>query len=493
MDQNDEEMPTLVSEARAAEGIKLSRIAADDFQLSSLAWLKANHELDDESSVSDDISSNESSEDNEELENKIKSTNSKWGDKRKLSTRERAKMKEAKSLRQSELEMFDIDDKLEHGKKKRRQNKRQLDEDSDEDESDENLKRKKSEKAKKEEFVWETAARERREAEEAEKKAKRKAKLQKKLSDLSESDITPDEDELLDDDSDEEGNGLLSSEEESDMNSNDAPLSEESKEGDDLSELLGGVELDGDWKSFVQRTIKKSKRTKEAVKDHVSITKMVKEKKMKSLRTGDEDLKHNGRRRGMQELLGDDNSNEVDTLLHGITKNTDRSESESDQQSKASKKSLKGKGRNEDELNELYDEIAYSGDEDDSSNGSDKRKQQKKAGTSRVLTGTRKERRAHLQLEYAKTHPEAAALMALQKMEKSTADRRNLTYEILTNKGDRKYYKKDRRNPRVFHRHRYEKAQKRLHGRIPAMKEKRHSYGGEETGINQRVVKSIKL
>ncbi|KAK2960578.1 putative Sas10 C-terminal domain containing protein [Blattamonas nauphoetae] len=92
-------------------------------------------------------------------------------------------------------------------------------------------------------------------------------------------------------------------------------------------------------------------------------------------------------------------------------------------------------------------------------------------------------RRKHLQEEY------------LQKIqaENAATGRRKLSRTILKNEGDKKYYKKDRRNPRVHQRNKYKKAMAKLHGSVPILKEKRHSYGGEESGINMRAVKSTKF
>ena len=74
--------------------------------------------------------------------------------------------------------------------------------------------------------------------------------------------------------------------------------------------------------------------------------------------------------------------------------------------------------------------------------------------------------------------------------------KRAITYAIQKNKGLTPHRKKEVRNPRVKKRLRFEEKQKKLRSVRAVYKgerEGRGGYGGEKTGINRGLVKSIKL
>ncbi|XP_028966625.1 something about silencing protein 10 [Galendromus occidentalis] len=71
--------------------------------------------------------------------------------------------------------------------------------------------------------------------------------------------------------------------------------------------------------------------------------------------------------------------------------------------------------------------------------------------------------------------------------------RRAINYQIAKNKGLTPRRKKEYRNPRVRHRIKYRKANIRRKGQVRAMRNESGHYGGETSGINKRVVKSVKL
>lgn len=71
--------------------------------------------------------------------------------------------------------------------------------------------------------------------------------------------------------------------------------------------------------------------------------------------------------------------------------------------------------------------------------------------------------------------------------------RRAINYQIAKNKGLTPKRKKEYRNPRVRHRIKYRKANIRRKGQVRAMRNESGHYGGETSGINKQVVKSVKL
>ena len=74
--------------------------------------------------------------------------------------------------------------------------------------------------------------------------------------------------------------------------------------------------------------------------------------------------------------------------------------------------------------------------------------------------------------------------------------KRGITYAIAKNKGLHQARKKDVRNPRVKKRKRFEDKKKKLNSMRPVYKSEREGkggYGGERTGINRSLVKSVKL
>ena len=72
-------------------------------------------------------------------------------------------------------------------------------------------------------------------------------------------------------------------------------------------------------------------------------------------------------------------------------------------------------------------------------------------------------------------------------------DRRAITYQIAKNKGLQPKRNKLQRNPRVKHRHKFEKAKVRRKGQVREVRKEVKKYGGEVSGINMRVKKGVKL
>ena len=72
-------------------------------------------------------------------------------------------------------------------------------------------------------------------------------------------------------------------------------------------------------------------------------------------------------------------------------------------------------------------------------------------------------------------------------------DRRGITYQIFKNQGLAPKRNKDQRNPRVKHRHKFEKAKVRRKGQVRAIRTETKRYSGEISGINMRVKKGVKI
>ena len=72
-------------------------------------------------------------------------------------------------------------------------------------------------------------------------------------------------------------------------------------------------------------------------------------------------------------------------------------------------------------------------------------------------------------------------------------DRRGITYQMFKNQGLAPKRKKDQRNPRVKHRHKFEKAKIRRKGQVRTLRTESKRYAGEVSGINMRVKKGVKL
>ena len=72
-------------------------------------------------------------------------------------------------------------------------------------------------------------------------------------------------------------------------------------------------------------------------------------------------------------------------------------------------------------------------------------------------------------------------------------ERRGITYQIAKNKGLQPKRSKLQRNPRVKHRHKFEKAKIRRKGQVREVRKEVKKYSGELTGINARVKKGVKL
>ena len=77
--------------------------------------------------------------------------------------------------------------------------------------------------------------------------------------------------------------------------------------------------------------------------------------------------------------------------------------------------------------------------------------------------------------------------------EDSGDERRGITYQIAKNKGLQPKRSKLQRNPRVKHRHKYEKAKVRRKGQVREVRKEVKKYSGEMSGINARVKKGVKL
>ena len=77
--------------------------------------------------------------------------------------------------------------------------------------------------------------------------------------------------------------------------------------------------------------------------------------------------------------------------------------------------------------------------------------------------------------------------------EEDDEERRGITYQIFKNKGLAPKRGKLQRNPRVKHRHKFEKAKIRRKGQVREVRTETKKYAGEMSGINMRVKKGIKL
>ena len=80
-----------------------------------------------------------------------------------------------------------------------------------------------------------------------------------------------------------------------------------------------------------------------------------------------------------------------------------------------------------------------------------------------------------------------------QEGENEEDERRGITYQIAKNKGLKPKRSKLQRNPRVKHRHKFEKAKVRRKGQVREVKKETSKYAGEFSGINARVKKGIKF
>ncbi|KAL6065215.1 Something about silencing protein 10 [Balamuthia mandrillaris] len=76
-----------------------------------------------------------------------------------------------------------------------------------------------------------------------------------------------------------------------------------------------------------------------------------------------------------------------------------------------------------------------------------------------------------------------------------TTNKRGINYQIKKNKGLTPHRKKENRNARVKYRNKYTKALKKYNHHRPGVKKDLNpvAYGGESSGINPFVVKSISL
>lgn len=72
-------------------------------------------------------------------------------------------------------------------------------------------------------------------------------------------------------------------------------------------------------------------------------------------------------------------------------------------------------------------------------------------------------------------------------------DRRGITYQMYKNQGLAPKRNKDQRNPRVKHRHKFEKAKIRRKGQVRTLRTETKRYSGEASGINMRVKKGVKI
>jgi U3 small nucleolar RNA-associated protein 3 len=71
--------------------------------------------------------------------------------------------------------------------------------------------------------------------------------------------------------------------------------------------------------------------------------------------------------------------------------------------------------------------------------------------------------------------------------------KRSINYQILKNKGLAPKRKKEQRNPRVKHRKKYDKAQKKLKSIKPMVTQLSGAYGGEATGIKTDISRSVRF
>jgi len=73
------------------------------------------------------------------------------------------------------------------------------------------------------------------------------------------------------------------------------------------------------------------------------------------------------------------------------------------------------------------------------------------------------------------------------------AEKRAITYTIAKNKGLMPKRSKLQRNPRVKNRMKFEKAKKRRKGAVREIRDQKHKYSGEASGMNIRVKKGVKI
>ncbi|XP_065064912.1 something about silencing protein 10-like [Rhopilema esculentum] len=71
--------------------------------------------------------------------------------------------------------------------------------------------------------------------------------------------------------------------------------------------------------------------------------------------------------------------------------------------------------------------------------------------------------------------------------------KRGITYEMAKNKGLTRKRKKEHRNPRVKHKMKFKKAVVKRKSQVPLVRMEASNYGGEMSGINARVTKSVRI
>ena len=285
-------------------------------------------------------------------------------------------------------------------------------------------------------------------------------------------------------------------------------------------------QTDDDYKAFVKEAKHSTKRTLKEIKRARDIAQADREERAKQTRSADEEAAFVKRMSRQAAPQDEDDSEQGPSAMELLSRAAEEKrrpmpseeDSEGNEQPSSHKKSGKNAGKDVD----MNEELAFSGDDSDESydglpfapfstitEDRNKAKNAKKISPSKAK---RNLKRQALQQLWAKEHPYAAAQLGINQpnaKKKPTpvlpgtatpsakpptivdgAARRRASKKILENKGDMKYYKKDRRNPRVFHRHRYERAIKKLRSRVPQVRERQHVYSGEETGINPNLVKS---
>ncbi|KAI8910881.1 Sas10 C-terminal domain-containing protein [Gorgonomyces haynaldii] len=111
----------------------------------------------------------------------------------------------------------------------------------------------------------------------------------------------------------------------------------------------------------------------------------------------------------------------------------------------------------------------------------------------REITGEKQKKRQAREEFHAQLHEPLEAPPAEQSLE--IDEKRKASYSILANRGLTPHRKKELRNPRVKHRKKYEKAQKKLSSfrRVAVDKSKLGAYKGEATGIKTDISRSTKL
>lgn len=109
-----------------------------------------------------------------------------------------------------------------------------------------------------------------------------------------------------------------------------------------------------------------------------------------------------------------------------------------------------------------------------------------------AVAAQQREAKAAKKAKYA-VEPRFGSALEEEELDVDAGDKRGATYQIMKNRGLTAYKNKMNRNPRVKKREAYRKAVIRRKGQVRDVRpSEAGNYGGENTGINARVVRSRK-